>query len=273
MLPFLTDCDSVHSMMQVNWVQGSAFDEQLLKQDILPHVDCVIHTLGILYEEDYKSNGFQSLAKAMKDNLRDRLLSTASSRTSKGSFSLFGSLLHDNTRNPLAVNKAFKEHNYTPNTSTSSSTVKGRPQRGSTSKDGAYERINRDSALTVLQAFLETRPGLTSTSTSSSPQDIPASPFIYVSAEDIFRPFVPDRYILTKREAEARIMRMSDTARTLMESSVELAGENEGDNLERPARLVRPVFVRPGMSAGEHVAIACVAVVANTFILISLSQA
>lgn len=246
--------------MQVNWVQGSAFDEQLLKLDILPNVDCVIHTLGILYEEDYKSNGLQSLAKAMKDNLRDRLLSTRSSSTSRGSFSLFGSLLHDNTRNPLAVNKAYKEYNYSPKTSTASSSAKTRPL-GSNSNEGAYERINRDSALTVLQAFLETRPG--STSTSSSPQGIPPSPFIYVSAEDIFRPFVPDRYMLTKREAEARIMRMSDTARTLMESSVELAGENEGDNLERPARLVRPVLVRPGMFPQDKLLLHALAVVAK----------
>ena len=30
-------------------------------------------------------------------------------------------------------------------------------------------------------------------------------PFIYVSAEDIFRPLIPARYISTKREAEQRI--------------------------------------------------------------------
>jgi hypothetical protein len=33
-------------------------------------------------------------------------------------------------------------------------------------------------------------------------------PFIYISAEDIFRPVVPDAYIEMKREAEERIERM-----------------------------------------------------------------
>lgn len=33
-------------------------------------------------------------------------------------------------------------------------------------------------------------------------------PFIYISAEDIFRPIVPAAYIETKREAEERIERM-----------------------------------------------------------------
>jgi len=51
-------------------------------------------------------------------------------------------------------------------------------------------------------------------------------PFIYVSAEDIFRPVVPARYIETKREAERRIAEM-------------LASD--------PA--YRAVFIRPGMSS------------------------
>lgn len=33
-------------------------------------------------------------------------------------------------------------------------------------------------------------------------------PFIYISAEDIFRPIVPSTYIDTKREAEEQIDRM-----------------------------------------------------------------
>lgn len=35
-------------------------------------------------------------------------------------------------------------------------------------------------------------------------------PFIYISAEDIFRPVVPSAYIDTKREAEEQIDRMID---------------------------------------------------------------
>ena len=36
-------------------------------------------------------------------------------------------------------------------------------------------------------------------------------PFIYISAEDIFRPVVPSAYIDTKREAEEQIDRMIKT--------------------------------------------------------------
>lgn len=36
-------------------------------------------------------------------------------------------------------------------------------------------------------------------------------PFIYISAEDIFRPVVPSAYIDTKREAEEQIDRMVNT--------------------------------------------------------------
>ena len=35
-----------------------------------------------------------------------------------------------------------------------------------------------------------------------------ARPFVYVSAEDIFRPVIPARYIETKREAERAIEQM-----------------------------------------------------------------
>lgn len=217
---------------QVNWVQGSAFDESLLKNEILPNVDCVVHTLGVLFEEDYKSNGIQSLAKAIKDNFKDRLL--GSSSNGKGSSSsLMGTFLQDNSKNPLATRKA---------------AAQSYARRTDNAREGAYERINRDSALTVLRAFLETRPVSTSSASTStvSPSQPPTNPFIYISAEDIFRPFVPDRYISTKREAEWEIIRMADTARSLLELSEQQPGENEGEDLEKPARLVRPVLVRPG---------------------------
>jgi len=57
---------------------------------------------------------------------------------------------------------------------------------------GRYERMNRDAALRVCEAFV------------SAKQDPLSSKraFVYLSAEDIFRPFVPARYIETKREAE-----------------------------------------------------------------------
>lgn len=61
-------------------------------------------------------------------------------------------------------------------------------------------------------------------------------PFVYVSAEDIFRPFVPDGYIRTKRQAEQAILRLcADSAER----------EHKGGD----GGVVRPVLVRPGGSS------------------------
>jgi len=64
---------------------------------------------------------------------------------------------------------------------------------------GSYDALNRDSALRVCEAFL---------SVSPSTQSVGSRPFVFVSAEDIFRPFIPARYIETKREAEQGIEQM-----------------------------------------------------------------
>ncbi|PBK78225.1 NAD(P)-binding protein [Armillaria solidipes] len=58
-----------------------------------------------------------------------------------------------------------------------------------------YESLNRDAALRVCEAFVDSGP-----TEGPSPR-----PFVYISAEDIFRPIIPARYIETKREAEAGI--------------------------------------------------------------------
>ncbi|RXW20897.1 hypothetical protein EST38_g4962 [Candolleomyces aberdarensis] len=64
-----------------------------------------------------------------------------------------------------------------------------------------YESLNRDSAIRVCEEFVKS---------SSSAGDAPNKPrpFVYLSAEDIFRPVIPARYIETKREAERRIEEM-----------------------------------------------------------------
>ncbi|EIW85140.1 NAD(P)-binding protein [Coniophora puteana RWD-64-598 SS2] len=68
------------------------------------------------------------------------------------------------------------------------------PLEGSRWKEG-YETINRDTALMVCKTFLE----------SEGPSLARSPAFVYVSAEDVFRPIVPARYIETKREAEQGI--------------------------------------------------------------------
>ncbi|KAG5342795.1 hypothetical protein C0989_008745 [Termitomyces sp. Mn162] len=66
---------------------------------------------------------------------------------------------------------------------------------------GSYDVLNRDTALRVCEAFV--------TSTDTRTQNFPR-PFVYISAEDIFRPVIPARYIETKREAEQGIESLLD---------------------------------------------------------------
>ena len=53
----------------------------------------------------------------------------------------------------------------------------------------------------------------------------PSRPFVYISAEDAFRPFVPRRYIETKRQAEIEIGRLCSNT---------------------PEAGIRPIYMRPG---------------------------
>lgn len=66
----------------------------------------------------------------------------------------------------------------------------------------SYEVLNRDTALQVCRTFL-----------SSAPPESLDKPraFVFVSAEDIWRPWISARYIETKREAEARIDQLVST--------------------------------------------------------------
>ncbi|KAG6845328.1 hypothetical protein H0H87_010785 [Tephrocybe sp. NHM501043] len=80
----------------------------------------------------------------------------------------------------------------------------GNPLENSTdeSRRGSYDVMNRDTALRVCEAFV------------SSPMESRAPnaprPFVYISAEDIFRPLIPGRYIESKREAERGIDSLMD---------------------------------------------------------------
>lgn len=79
-------------------------------------------------------------------------------------------------------------------------------------------------ALAMLQAYADSTPS----DSLSTP-----SPFVYLSAEDLFRPFVSPRYIETKREAEQLIL--------------EKLASNSAD-VETHHREIRPVFIRPSES-------------------------
>lgn len=123
------------------------------------------------------------------------------------------------------------------------------------------------SALTVAKAFISSK--------SSFSNPLNPSPFIYISAEDIFRPIVPSRYIETKREAELGILQLAaqsesssrgheeETSRLKSEEEEEVVlADADGAGLEREieteraesslnsqsdgSRRIRPVFIRPG---------------------------
>ncbi|PPQ63070.1 hypothetical protein CVT24_005925, partial [Panaeolus cyanescens] len=69
-----------------------------------------------------------------------------------------------------------------------------------------YDSLNRDAALRVCQAFLNSVP--TKCRKDDRSGLTKSRPFVYISAEDIFRPIIPARYIETKREAEWGIEQM-----------------------------------------------------------------
>jgi len=75
------------------------------------------------------------------------------------------------------------------------------PLEQRTEKDvsSSYESVNRDTAIRVCETFL---------SSAAPPAMDRSRAFVYVSAEDIFRPWIPAKYIETKREAESRIDQM-----------------------------------------------------------------
>ncbi|KAJ7581464.1 mitochondrial protein [Mycena floridula] len=60
----------------------------------------------------------------------------------------------------------------------------------------SYEVVNRDSALRVCEAFVASGNNWTSPLSRA---------FVYISAEDVFRPLIPAKYLDTKREAERGI--------------------------------------------------------------------
>ncbi|KAL4067960.1 hypothetical protein V8B97DRAFT_1383902 [Scleroderma yunnanense] len=81
---------------------------------------------------------------------------------------------------------------------------RGNPlERGeATPPKGSYDLLNRDSALRVCEAFVASKPVNDNLETCND------RPFVYISAEDISRPFIPARYIETKHEAEQRISQL-----------------------------------------------------------------
>lgn len=65
---------------------------------------------------------------------------------------------------------------------------------------GAYDKLNRDTAIRMCEAFIASTP---------APGITHVRPFVFVSAEDFHRPMISVRYMETKMEAERRIDEMT----------------------------------------------------------------
>ena len=63
----------------------------------------------------------------------------------------------------------------------------------------SYATLNRDSALRACKTYISTRPSTSLTKPRA---------FVHVSAEDVFRPWIPASYIEMKREAELGINKL-----------------------------------------------------------------
>ncbi|CAD7062342.1 unnamed protein product [Tilletia caries] len=175
--------------------------------DELRSCTAVVHTIGILLESDYKGGRSRAARGAQESGAGGGLLQGLLKGWGFGS---------------------------------------GNPLNESAGKL-SYEVMNRDSALSVARAFIESRTGtcpLTSTPTSTS------APFVYISAEDIFRPIVSERYIKTKREAEYELARLAlDSLNASSSSSSTSLSSLATAAAKEP--VIRPFYAVCAAIAGE----------------------
>jgi len=79
------------------------------------------------------------------------------------------------------------------------------PLKRGSSHPGSYETLNRETALRVCEAYADA----VSSAPSEFAHELKPYPFVYLSAEDMGRPFIPRRYVETKRQAEQGIEQIS----------------------------------------------------------------
>ncbi|SPO29151.1 uncharacterized protein UTRI_06100 [Ustilago trichophora] len=242
------------SSPNIEWHAADALDPSSYAH-LADRATAAVHTVGILLESDYKSKSSQA------SPLRNAIAGVA-----KG----WG----------LRLPQSGADSNPLHDARYPSGEV-GQTSRGGGAKF-SYEHMNRDSAIAVAHTFLSSlrhrslHPAEGSTSTSP-PRP---APFIYISAEDLFRPVVDARYIRTKRQAESAIARLAahhhaPQPRSSIRGGSEAILDADGAGLEGELRdeaesldadgsratnadstamtgLVRPVFLRPGLMYHPH---------------------
>ena len=95
--------------------------------------------------------------------------------------------------------EALKEGNLSNLISSLTSALASSDPLGAVDSRTSYATLNRDSALRACETYISTTP--------STPLTQPRA-FVHVSAEDVFRPWIPAGYIEMKREAELRINKL-----------------------------------------------------------------
>lgn len=244
----------------IEWHAADALDPTSYAH-LADRATAAVHTVGILLESDYKSKSSSA------SPIRNAIAGVA-----KGWGWNVGRSGGD--ANPLHDSK-YPGGNAGRSAASSS---RGNPRF-------SYEHMNRDSAVAVAHTFLSSlrHRSLHPAGTSASAALSSPAPFIYISAEDLFRPVVDARYIRTKRQAESAIARLAahhhaprprdstqDAPRaTILDSDgagleAELRDEAATDSSSPldpdqshtdsniPHGYVRPVFLRPGLMYHPH---------------------
>ncbi len=241
----------------IEWHAADALDPTSYAH-LANRATAAVHTVGILLESDYKSKESQA------SPIRNAIVGVA-----KGWGWNVGRSGGDS--NPLHDSKYPGSGAASP----ASSSSRGNPRF-------SYEHMNRDSAIAVAHTFLSSlrHRSLQSAGTSASASSSAPAPFIYISAEDLFRPVVDARYIRTKRQAESAIARLAahhhtprprssdrDAPRATISDSdgAGLEGELRDESVtsgldtdpsqsevDRLQSYVRPVFLRPGLMYHPH---------------------
>ncbi|SNX87480.1 uncharacterized protein MEPE_06190 [Melanopsichium pennsylvanicum] len=236
------------SSPNIEWHAADALDPSTYAH-LVDRATAAVHTVGILLESDYKSSSASPLRNAIVGVAKGWGLRLPHS---------------GDDSNPLRDSKY-------PQGADSLA------QSSRTAFNFSYEHMNRDSAIAVAHTFLSSLrhrsfhpPQASSSVTLSDP-----APFIYISAEDLFRPVVDARYIKTKRQAESAIARLAahhhapqsrssprHGTLTILDSDgagleAELGDESSGSvgsssNSTSAPNLARPVFLRPGLMYHPH---------------------
>lgn len=242
------------SSPNIEWHAADALDPSSYAH-LADRATAAVHTVGILLESDYKSKS--SSASPIRNALEG---------VAKG----WGLRLPQSGSDPNPLHD---------------SKYPGGQQ--SPRRDGrfSYENMNRDSAIAVAHTFLSSlrHRSLHPAESSSSASTSGPAPFVYISAEDLFRPIVDARYIRTKRQAESAIARLAahhhapSPSRSATRDNSEAILDADGAGLEAELRddpasnpssgsassttngdstsitgLVRPVFLRPGLMYHPH---------------------